>query len=180
MSPHKEQNLAEKVRDLFEDSIRYRLIADVPVGSCLSGGIDSSSIVCCMRDLARNNIIKTFSLVFPGLPMDESRYIDEVVRDTDVEAHTVTPTLGELIEDIDDLIWTQEEPFGTLSIYGQYRVMKLASQNGMKVLLDGQGGDEDFAGYSKYIDHYLFECLKGHRVTEFVKNFRAGFLFLQL
>lgn len=177
MSPQKEQNLAEKVRDLFEDSIRYRLISDVPVGSCLSGGIDSSSIVCSMRNIARGSIIKTFSLVFPGLPMDESLYIDEVVRDTDLEAHAVTPTQEELIEDIDDLIWTQEEPFGTLSIYGQYRVMKLASQKGMKVLLDGQGGDEDFAGYSKYIDHYLFECLKSLRISEFIKNFRAGFLF---
>lgn len=170
-----EEELAEKVRNLFEDCIRHRLISDVPVGSCLSGGIDSSSIVCCMKNLVKGNIIKTFSLVFPGLNIDESTYINEVIKNTGVESYRTSPTIVDLMEDLEDLVWTQEEPFGTLSIYGQYKVMQIARSRGMKVLLDGQGGDEIFAGYSIYTNNYLFECLKSGRLREFLKSVKPDF-----
>ncbi len=171
-----DEDLAKRVRDLFQDSVRYRLIADVPVGSCLSGGIDSSSIVCVMRHLAREKIIKTFSLVFPGLPIDESEFIDEVIKQAMVQSYRETPTLEELLAELEDLVRTQGEPFGSLSIYGQYKVMQLAKKNNMKVLLDGQGSDEIFAGYQRYHNYYLYACLKSGRFIEFLRMFKPDFL----
>ncbi len=176
VGPLSDEDLAERVRDLFLDSVRYRMIADVPVGSCLSGGIDSSSIVCAMRRLAEDKIIKTFSLVFPGLPIDESAFIDEVTKKTEAQSHKITPSLEMLLAELEDLVRTQGEPFGSLSIYGQYKVMQLARENNMKVLLDGQGSDEIFAGYQRYYNYYLFGCLKKGRLEEFIRMFRPDFL----
>jgi asparagine synthase (glutamine-hydrolysing) len=165
-----EDEAAKRIRVLFEDCVRYRLISDVPVGSCLSGGIDSSSIVQAMRGCSQATEIKTFSMVFPGKKLDESSYIDEVVADARVEAHKVSPSTEDLLKDMHDLIWTQEEPFGSLSIYGQYKVMQLANRNGMKVLLDGQGSDEIFAGYIIYYKYYLFEALLHLKLGEAMKT----------
>lgn len=165
-----EEEAAKRIRELFEDSVRYRLISDVPVGSCLSGGIDSSSIVHAMRKDRQASEIKTFSMVFPGKKLDESSFINEVVAAAKVEAHRVSPSTEDLLEDIYDLIQTQEEPFGSLSIYGQYKVMQLANRNGMKVLLDGQGSDEIFAGYFIYYKYYLFESLLHLRIEEAIET----------
>lgn len=165
-----EEVAAKRIRDLFEDSVRYRLISDVPVGSCLSGGIDSSAIVHAMRNLKDDGEIKTFSMVFPGKKQDESTFIDEVVAATKVEAHKVSPSTEDLLGDLYDLIRTQEEPFGSLSIYGQYKVMHLANRSGMKVLLDGQGSDEIFAGYFIYYKYYLFESLLHLRIGEAIET----------
>jgi asparagine synthase (glutamine-hydrolysing) len=161
-----EEDAANEIRELFLDSVRYRLISDVPVGSCLSGGIDSSSIVYAMRKLKEKAEIKTFSLVFPDNEMDESAFIDEVVAEANVEAHSTSPSTDDLTRDLNDLIRTQEEPFGSLSIYGQYKVMELANKSGMKVLLDGQGSDEIFAGYFIYYKYYFFESLLHLRMKE--------------
>ena len=165
-----EEDLKEMIRDLFQDSVRYRLISDVPVGSCLSGGIDSSAIVYAMRKQNPKGKIKTFSMVFPGNELDESEYVDEVVKGAEVESHRITPLAEELVKELQDLTWTQEEPFGTLSIYGQYKVMDLAHRKGMKVLLDGQGSDELFAGYFIYFKYYIFESLFNLRICEFLKT----------
>jgi asparagine synthase (glutamine-hydrolysing) len=165
-----EEEAAKRIRELFEDSVRYRLISDVPVGSCLSGGIDSSSIVYAMRKDCQASEIKTFSMVFPGKKLDESSFINEVVATAKVEAHRVSPTTNDLLKDIYDLIQTQEEPFGSLSIYGQYKVMQLANKAGMKVLLDGQGSDEIFAGYFIYYKYYLFESLLHLRMGETIET----------
>ena len=160
------EEAAKRIREIFEESVRYRLISDVPVGSCLSGGIDSSSIVYAMRKINERSEIKTFSMVFPGKKQDESTFINEVVAATKVEAHNVSPNTEDLLRDLYDLIRTQEEPFGSLSIYGQYKVMQLANRSGMKVLLDGQGSDEIFAGYFIYYKYYLFESLLHLRMGE--------------
>ncbi len=157
---------------MFIDSIRFRLISDVPVGSCLSGGIDSSSIVHAMRKRSEKSEIKTFSMVFPGKKQDESSFINEVVAATKVEAHSVSPSTEDLARDLGDLIRTQEEPFGSMSIYGQYKVMQLANKNGMKVLLDGQGSDEIFAGYFIYYKYYFFESLLHLRIGEAIETAR--------
>ncbi len=151
------------LKDLFADSVRLRLVADVPVGSCLSGGIDSSSIVCMMRQLVPEHTIKTFSAVFPGTGVDESRYVRAVVEQARVHSYRVTPTPEELVADLPDLIRAQEEPILSTSPYAQYRVMKLAHENGMKVLLDGQGGDELFAGYDGYLGVYFRELFLSGR-----------------
>ncbi|KYK28214.1 MAG: asparagine synthase (glutamine-hydrolyzing) [Theionarchaea archaeon] len=147
----------QRIRDSFFRSVRYRLVSDVPVGSCLSGGIDSSSIVCVMKKIAPDSEIKTFSAVFPGKSIDESIYIDEIKKKTSVLSAITSPRAEDLVQDLTDLIQTQEEPFFGTSMYAQYAVMRLAHENGMKVLLDGQGGDELFAGYSFYMSSYFLE-----------------------
>ncbi|HOT06001.1 MAG TPA: asparagine synthase (glutamine-hydrolyzing) [Methanotrichaceae archaeon] len=163
----------QQVRSLFLDSVRCRLVSDVAVGSCLSGGIDSSAIVYAMRAVSPKSRIKTFSMVFPGHRLDESRFVEKVVEDVGAESFLVTPSAEELMQDLQDLVWSQEEPFRSISIYGQYRVMRLAHEHGMKVLLDGQGSDELFAGYFIYFKYYLFECLRKGRFDEALAAARA-------
>lgn len=157
---NKENPNPKRLRELFFNAVKRRLIADVPVGSCLSGGLDSSSIVCVMRQLEPKIEIKTFSLVFPGLSIDESKYQRVVVEKCNVKWFRTTFTARDILRDLEDLIWTQEEPFPTLSIYGQYRIMKLAHENNMKVLLDGQGSDEILAGYHYFFGYYYYELFK--------------------
>lgn len=148
-----------EIKALFFDSITHQLNADVPIGSCLSGGIDSSSIVCAIRKIDAKRDLRTFSLIFPGEKIDESQFINIVIRDTNVQRNLTTISEDEIIEDMDDLIYTQEEPFPTLSVYGQYKVMRMANRNKMKVLLDGQGADEIFCGYPRYVPIFLLESI---------------------
>ncbi len=142
---------AERFRDLFTDSVRLRLRADVPVGSCLSGGLDSSSIVCAANLLLRTANAqaqqKTFSAYSRVARFDESRHIETVVRHTGVEGHGTWPDLSELFGLVDAITWHQDEPFGSTSIYAQWHVFRVASQARVKVLLDGQGADEQLVGY---------------------------------
>jgi asparagine synthase (glutamine-hydrolysing) len=147
--------------DLLRDATRIHLRSDVAVGTCLSGGIDSSTIAVLINNLIREEAPasvsdrqKTFSVVFSDKRFDESRYIDEIVDATGVDSHRTEPAPAQLWDDIDRLIWIQDEPFGSLSIYAQYCVMRLARQN-VKVVLDGQGADELLAGYLAYQASYI-------------------------
>jgi asparagine synthase (glutamine-hydrolysing) len=141
-------------RRALTDSVRLRLRADVPVGSCLSGGLDSSSIVCVMNELLReqeaHGLQKTFSACAAVKRFDERDYIDEVVRHTGTDAHYVYPDLEALFPALDRITWHQDEPFGSTSIYAQWNVFRLAAENQVKVMLDGQGADEQLAGYHNY------------------------------
>ncbi|MDI6773849.1 MAG: asparagine synthase (glutamine-hydrolyzing) [Verrucomicrobiota bacterium] len=161
------------LKELFADSVRFRLVSDVPVGSCLSGGIDSSSIVCVMRQLSPGREIKTFTATFPGSRIDESGHAREVVRHAGAQGFDVAPTPSELIADLPDFVRTQEEPLFGTSAYAQYRVMKLAHESGMKVLLDGQGGDEVFAGYDRYFGFLFKDLLRQFRLPRLISEMRA-------
>ncbi len=163
----------ERFRELFFKSVRRRLIADVPVGSCLSGGLDSSSIVCAMREIEKDKEIHTFSLIFPGNKVDESRYQKIVVNKTGVMWHKTTFGGRDILKDMEDLIHTQEEPFRTLSIYGQYRVMKLTKKNNIKVILDGQGSDEILAGYHWFFGYYFAELIRMGKLMTAIKEMRS-------
>lgn len=141
---------AHQFRELFLDSIRLRLRSDVPVGSSLSGGIDSSSVVGAIHALldGRNDIAQsTFSARHPGSGLDEGRYIDDVLNQTQLQGHSIAMKGEDLLQDIDRLVWHQEEPFVGTSQYAQYKVMQLARNHGVTVLLDGQGADEILGGY---------------------------------
>ena len=147
--------------DLLKDAARIHLRSDVAVGTCLSGGIDSSTLAVLINNLIRDEAPasvsdrqKTFSVVFTDKRFDESRYIDEIVNTTGVDSHRTEPEPAQLWEDIDRLVWVQDEPFGSLSIYAQYCVMRLARKN-VKVVLDGQGADELLAGYLAYQAGYI-------------------------
>ncbi|MCC6790808.1 MAG: asparagine synthase (glutamine-hydrolyzing) [Thermomicrobiales bacterium] len=141
--------------DLLTDSVRLRMRSDVPIGSSLSGGLDSSAIVSIMASLNPDHHRKSFTARFDGFPLDEGRYVDDVARRSGVESHGVFPTSHELADDLDGLVACQEEPFASSSIYAQWRVMKLAKSCGVTVLLDGQGADELLGGYPAYGMSYL-------------------------
>jgi len=157
----------ENTRRLFVEAIRRQLVSDVPVGTCLSGGIDSSSIVCAIKKfradptISTDGRIKTFSAVFPGYPIDESRYARAVCETAEAEYNPVQPTASELWQDLPVLVKCQEEPFASTSIYAQYRVMKRAKERGITVLLDGQGNDELLCGYIPLYLQYL-QTLRKH------------------
>lgn len=143
-------NAAEMVRGTFLNNIRLHLRSDVQLGVALSGGVDSSSIACAVRHLESDMPIKTFSFVAPGSSVSEELWVDRVNAHVGAEPHKVIVAPSELASDLDDMIRVQGEPFGSTSIYAQYRVYRAAREAGVTVMLDGQGADELFAGYSGY------------------------------
>jgi asparagine synthase (glutamine-hydrolysing) len=158
-SQYKLSTAIEEFNELFTTSVARRLRSDVTVGSSLSGGLDSSLVVCIINELKKGTAQKqnTFSAVFPGFAKDERKYMDYVINSTHVHPHFCTPDAAGFMADYDKLVWHQEEPFGSTSIYAQYCVNKLAKQNNTTVLLDGQGADEILAGYHPYYLTYFNE-----------------------
>ena len=136
------------LREALLDSIRLRLRADVPVGTSLSGGIDSSAIVTLSAHLAGDHRRHAFTARFPGYARDEWRYAEAVGRAAGVvEHHATEPTLDTLADDLTAFVAAQQEPVLKLNQYAQYRVFAAARDAGVTVLLDGQGADELLAGY---------------------------------
>jgi len=168
---------AAAYREVLEDSVRLRLRADVPVGSCLSGGLDSSAIVCVanrqLRDAGAEAAQRTFSARSSDPRFDEGRFIDAVVRHTGVANAQVDPPLATLFGDLPTLTWHQDEPFGSTSIYAQWHVFRLAAANGVKVMLDGQGADEQLAGYASFFSARLSSLARQGRLLEFLREMRA-------
>jgi asparagine synthase (glutamine-hydrolysing) len=144
------EQAVEHFRNLFLESIKLHLRSDVPIGIALSGGVDSSSIVSAVRYLNPTIEINTYSYIASDQKISEENWIDSLNMEVNAVSHKVHAENGELLNDLDKLIIMQGEPFGSTSIYAQYRVFKLASQHGLKVTLDGQGADELAAGYDGY------------------------------
>lgn len=162
-------------RDLLFDSVRLQLRSDVPVGTALSGGLDSSSVVAAVAALGERSPARhAFSAVFPGTPLDESRYAEAVVRRFGVDWHCVEPTAAELLDDLDSLLHAQDEPFPSTSSYAQWRVMRLAREHGVTVLLDGQGGDELLAGYDGFRPYAIADAIRRGDVAQAAADLRAA------
>ncbi len=156
--------------ELFSLSIKRRLRSDVIVGSSLSGGLDSSSIVTLIDKIKpKSQVQKTFSARFEGFIKDEGKYMEMVIARNKVEPHYVFLTPELLNKQLDKVVYHQEEPFGSTSVIAQWEVMKLAKANNVTVLLDGQGADEILAGYSHFFYNY-FSSLMLHNKKEFVKQ----------
>jgi asparagine synthase (glutamine-hydrolysing) len=164
-----------KVSELLNNAIALRLRSDVPVGACLSGGIDSSGIVSIMDHLNKSNgnteKIKLFTASFNDVMIDESPYAARVAEQTNSVFYRVFPKADELINDLENLIYCQDVPIWSTSTYAQFRVMKQAKESGIKVVLDGQGGDELFGGYHSYIYNYW---------TELLRQFKLGLLHKEM
>jgi asparagine synthase (glutamine-hydrolysing) len=151
----------ERFRDLFLDAVRQHLQSDVPLGSCLSGGLDSSAIVGAVHHLLQADtpgvsraVIgdrqRTFTAGFDDPRYDERQYAAQVSARTGAAGFFVSPDPTRLFDMLPDLLWHQEEPVGSTSIIAQWYVMQLARQNGITVMLDGQGGDEVLGGYPAF------------------------------
>lgn len=155
---------AELVRERFLHNVRQHLISDVPVGAALSGGIDSSAVVCAMRHVEPDADIRTFSYIASGTPYSEERWVDQVNAHVKAESFKITAGPTDLQKDLDSMILAQDEPFGSTSIYAQYLVFKKAKESGITVTLDGQGADELLAGYSGYPGHRVLSLIEGQGV----------------
>jgi len=148
------------LRELFFDSVRLHLRSDVPVGAALSGGIDSSSIVNVMRRLEPRLELHTFSYIADTPQLSEETWVDLAANNAGAVIHKIQTEPGELIDDLDRLIYQQDEPFGSTSIYVQHRVFCRAREAGITVMLDGQGADEMLGGYRPYLAARLASLLR--------------------
>jgi asparagine synthase (glutamine-hydrolysing) len=154
---------AERALELLSDAVRIRLRSDVPVGSSLSGGLDSSTIVGLVARYYSGARQAVFSARFSDSTLDEGRFIQAVCDSTPVESHSVYPDPARFCEEAMLLAWHQEEPYSSSSIYAQWSVMRLARDAGVTVLLDGQGADEVLAGYPVYLGAQVRGlCERGH------------------
>jgi asparagine synthase (glutamine-hydrolysing) len=160
-----ERDAVDRFRTHFVDAVRSHTLSDVPVGTCLSGGLDSSSIVCAATELRRradltNYTHRAYGYVAADARFSEKRYMDAVANATGVEMSYVECSDHRFLDTIPHVIAAQDEPFGSASIAVQYLVFERARQTGVTVMLDGQGADEVLGGY-----HHLLAGLAQHFLT---------------
>jgi len=182
-----EKDITDKCRDFFDiftDAVRSHLLSDVAVGSCLSGGLDSSTVVSVISQLIKKNQAaavgprqQTFSACYQNSVIDEQHYINVAAQSSGALSHRVFPTAEGFRKTLPQLLWHQEEPFASTSIYAQWEVMRLAQENGVVVLLDGQGADEQLLGYRKFYFFYINHLLRRRRALlgfrEMIKHFSS-------
>jgi asparagine synthase (glutamine-hydrolysing) len=174
-SPAQERAAIERFEELFEDAVRIRLRADVPIGTCLSGGVDSSSIVVTANQLMFDELKldralvgdrqRTFSACFEDRRFDERPFIDRVIAATGASSHRVFPSGERLWQELPALVAQMDEPFHSTSQYSQYNVMRLVRESGVTVTLDGQGADELMAGYPTYHSVMLATLVRAGRMS---------------
>ncbi len=149
-----------RVSMLLKDSVALRLRSDVPVGAYLSGGLDSS-VVATLAANQRGGALPVFTGAFDeGIQYDESRYARSVATACGAAYQETRPDAEGFCRDMPALAWLMDEPAAGPGLYPQFHVARLASQH-VKVCLGGQGGDELFGGYARYLAAYLEQCLKG-------------------
>jgi asparagine synthase (glutamine-hydrolysing) len=162
----------ESFRETFNSAVKLRLRSDVPVGVCLSGGLDSSSITSTLLSSFNRNDINTFSAVYEkGQIGDESEFINEF-RPYIQKMNFVTPTADSLYADLQGFVGTHAEPFPTTSIYAHYKVMELAQKH-VVVTLDGQGADEEMGGYPYFFGFYYKELIKQFRFLKLSRELKG-------
>lgn len=157
---HTEEYFILELKHLIEDTINIQLRSDVPVGTYLSGGLDSS-IVTMIASRLLSGQINTFSGAFrEGTEFDETEFVHEVVKASNAKGYEIYPTAEDFITNLPKLIYHLDEPVAGPGLFPQYMVSKLASEH-VKVVLGGQGGDEIFGGYARYVIAYLEQAIKG-------------------
>jgi asparagine synthase (glutamine-hydrolysing) len=154
----------EEVREALDNAVRVRLRSDVEVGTSLSGGLDSSSVVAAVRAVDGTRRIHAFTASFPGDPLDEWHHAERVATAFGVQLHRVEPTVRGFLDDLDRLVAHQGGPFESPTVYAQWCVMREAGRAGVTVLLDGQGADETWGGYPKYAGFALLDDVLRARV----------------
>jgi len=158
------KELSDLIWSRLDEAVRLRLRSDVEVGTCLSGGIDSSALAVIM---ARHSLrpIHCFTSIFPKEKFNEESYAESVCLKIRGQHHKTEPSADGFFKDLDDLIYSQDVPIWSTSTYAQHQVMRLASENRIKVVLDGQGADELFGGYHHHFIARWNQLLnEGHRM----------------
>jgi asparagine synthase (glutamine-hydrolysing) len=168
----KNQNFKKELKELLYNTIDLHLRADVTIGACLSGGLDSSIITGIISEKIKK--FPVFTVTSLGDKEDESVWAKKMVDKYDLEWHTTNPTSSNLLSNFDQLMYLQDLPCLSANSYTHYELMRLVNQSGVKVTIDGQGADELFAGYSQYYAAYMLEALShgsiGSVVTSFLKE----------
>jgi len=174
------KNYVQGVRERIFKAVELRLRSDVPIGSCLSGGIDSSTIVMTINELLKSKSLnqigerqKVFTASFEGTAEDETKWAKLVVEKSNVEWHKTTPTFETLLNDLSDIVYYQDFPFPTTSMYAHYCVMKLVKNTGVTVTLDGQGSDEIFSGYYFHYGPFFAEMVSKFDFTSILNELRS-------
>jgi asparagine synthase (glutamine-hydrolysing) len=169
-----EAEAGERFRELLTDSVRMHLRSDVPVGSCLSGGLDSSSIVCLMDRQLRGEQsaapIHTVSACYSEKEVDERPFMEAVVRETNCDPEYVYPRVDDAFASAEKITWHQDEPYGSTSIFAQWSVFAAARAAGVKVMLDGQGADEQLAGYHGGFYYYVADLVRRRRWLDLART----------
>ena len=149
----------ERIHDLLEDSIRFHLRSDVPVGAYVSGGIDSSSVAILARRERSSDFLGFTGKFALGPDYDESEYARIVAEAADFDLHEVTITAADFVNEIQRVIYHLDCPVAGPGAFPQFMVARLAASH-RKVVLGGQGGDEVFGGYARYLIAYFEQCIK--------------------
>jgi asparagine synthase (glutamine-hydrolysing) len=157
------------IKSLLDKAIKQHLIADVKVGSCLSGGLDSSYINYGLSVAQPDSI--AIHCNSSDHKYSEKDKAENVAQSLGITLKVIEPTITDFNADIDKLFYIQEQPFGDPSVYMQYCVMEKAQALGIKVMLDGQGADEVFMGYSKYLGSRLWSDFSLFSVRKFYRCF---------
>jgi len=173
----KEENGIDKskIEEKLQSAIKLRMRSDVEVGSLLSGGIDSSTILGIINQEKYSTKFQTFSAVFKEEKFSEKQYIDRFkTTNIELKKHFIYPKAEKLVDKIDELIYTQEEPFRSLAVFSQYEIYKnIKDKTEVTVLLNGQGADEIFTGYTEYYYTYLLELFRTFKFLRFSHEFKA-------
>jgi len=173
-----EQQACEKFYELLKDSVRLRMRSDVPVGSALSGGLDSSTVVCLMRQVleeqgAGTHLIKTITSCFEDKKYDEWEYAEVLIKKTNAEPYQVFPSFEKLQHDYDKLLWHMDYPFGSTSQFSQWCVFEGARKQGLTVMIDGQGADEQLAGYGGNDLAFYAGLISKHRFSHLLNEAKS-------
>lgn len=158
---HTEKWFTNRLRDLLEDSVRLHMRADVEVGSYVSGGLDSSLLASLARQVRPDGPFKAFNGRFmDGLDFDESHYAMALTDEQNMQLHVADVSEQDFVDNIAKVIWHLDQPTAGPGSFPQYMVSKQVGQH-IKVVLGGQGGDEIFGGYARYLVAYFEQCIKG-------------------
>lgn len=180
----KQQEYQSKTHELMQNAIDIRLRSDIPVGFCLSGGIDSSSIVCMASEINKakpakqlGEQLKCFTAINSSDKYNEAKWAELVVNKTKTDWIKTNCTSADLMNELEKIIYHQDIPLLSTSTYAQYKVMQSAAENGIHILIDGQGGDELFAGYAPFYSAYYSELicnLKFKTLISEIKNIEVS------
>jgi asparagine synthase (glutamine-hydrolysing) len=171
---YKESTAIEELKHLFIDSVNLRMRSDVPVGGLLSGGLDSSSVASAMRlSLQNKENLHLISAVSPNSIFDESEHMDKmaVYLNSPINKVRLDQNTDNMLSLLEKITWHNDEPVGSFSNVAHFLLMKQAKELGTVVILGGQGADELFCGYKKYLGFYLISLMKNKNYVKGLKTF---------